>query len=314
MKINFFLIATLLLSDISKAQFCANDSCNQYKKKAAINAMLANKPIPNYYAGYLSIRCNNINDSIKKRLFYLLEPTWTQAEIEQYKRYVIATHVSFTKHIPAEALKLSKGNDSLYRVIYDSLIKKNWLYIFQYRVQNGLFNVPNSILYSVAMLYMYEAVPIIRKNIQHYNRNVAELCLARLGDTALQAKILRENVYTTEVISGIKWIEDFYKQFSKYAFIRSQEGMYQTHNMLDTTVNISRVSAAFDSGAYEVVRSLKCVIQNPDFQELIKNKTEYECDNCSFSGTLIMQVKEWLINNRGKYQITTEFSPPVNLY
>jgi len=183
----------------------------------------------------------------------------------------------------------------------------------QNAIKYGLFNVPNSILYSVAMLYMYEAVPIIRKNMQHYNRNVAELCLARLGDTALQAKILRENVYTPSTVDDESWMNNFIIKSSKLGFLGTQEGIYELRNWLDDTTHQNPAYRYINSdnwAVYDVVEVLKIWIKNPDFWAMTKDQNIDGYCPCSYE--YIMRVKQWLIDNKGKYIISKEYCPPCN--
>jgi len=272
--------------------------------------LLANKPIQSFEPSLIIIpRCNNVNDSIKKRLLYLLEPTWTQAEIKRYVDSNILNDEFYKISLPNIAKRKAKDNDSLYNVILDSLLHRYSSKQLSDNIKYGLFNVRNSILYSVAMLYMYEAVPIIRKNIQHYNRNVAELCLARLGDTALQAKILRENVYTGGNIEGKAWLNNLNQQFPRLAFLRQQEGIYEMRNWLDTTITYRFVEGKISWAAYHVIRRLSLIIENKDFKALIDDD-DMDKSFCPCNGAALMRVKQWLIDNKGKYIISKEYCPP----
>lgn len=237
MKSLFFILLFPFILQCLNAQPLYSVECATTNTLQQNAKLLANKPIQFFEPSLIIIpRCNNVNDSIKKRLLYLLEPTWSQAEIKRYVDSNILNDVYYKENLPKHARKKAKDNDSLYQVILDSMKMHYSNYDLKNAIKYGLFNVPNSILYSVALLYMHEAVPIIRKNLQHYNRNVAELCLARLGDTALQAKILRESAYTPGITDGNAWLNELNIKIPRLAFLRHQEGIYEIRNWLDTTV------------------------------------------------------------------------------
>jgi len=284
--------------------------CNNSNTLQQNIKLLAHKPIPSFDPGSTFVtRCGNVNDSIKKRLLYLLEPTWTQAEIKRYVDSNILNDEFYKISLPNIAKRKAKDNDSLYNVILDSLLHRYSSKQLSDNIKYGLFNVRNSILYSVAMLYMYEAVPIIRKNMQHYNRDVAELCLARLGDTALQAKILRENVYTPGITNGRAWINNLDVKLARLAFLRHQEGIYEIRNWLDTTITYRFIEGKKSWAAYHVIKGLSLIIENKDFKALIDDD-EMDKSFCPCNGAALMRVKQWLIDNKGKYIISKEYCPP----
>jgi len=111
-KILFTFCVLLTIHNILNAQKYMLKPCWQYPTANTIYEQLANKPIRGFYPNF-SIRCSNVNDSIKKRLLYLLEPTWTQAEIKRYVDSNILNDVYYKENLPRHAKKMSKNNDSL---------------------------------------------------------------------------------------------------------------------------------------------------------------------------------------------------------
>jgi hypothetical protein len=297
--INCFFCFTIFMN--TKAQ----ESCDLIPTTQQLLIILSSKPVSLYHRDFRT-DCN-ITDSVKKRLLYLLHWEWTKEEINEYLRKNIKHNKGFYE-IEKRALSVSTNNDSLYKIAYDSIVN-----VINQSILSSLpKNIDNGIIYTVAFLNLKEAVPILQKGLtapEYYNHTLVELALARLGNKELQTKIINNCIYNKN-LNNIEWVDDYKRKIArKLIFVSSQESIYKLEQWLDTSKVYTLIPDRKPDGksAYVVLADLKHIILNIDFQELLK---EFNGDpRRKMDNTLILVCKEWLIKNKGKYEINKNYCP-----
>ena len=301
--------STVILLIIFCIKANAQLPCNRVPTNQQLLEALSRKPVE-VSRNHFVIGCN-VNDSVKRRLLLLLNWKWTDDEIENYLNETITRLGKFYR-IEERSKAVSKGNDSLYKHAKDSIIKKIKLENYNTLLKSNAFRVNDGIILTVANLYYYEAIPILKKALEdsiHYNKTVTELALARLGNTKFQDKIISQCIYKNE-LEGSEWINYYNYIASKLLFIATQESIYKLNEWLDTSKmsHYRTIGSGPDTkNAYDVIIDLKNVILNRDFQE----KTEGIGDEAvgQKANEPILYCKEWLIKNKGRYEINKYYCP-----
>ncbi len=281
-------------------------TCSSYPNNEAVLQSIKEKPILNVVTSNFSLKCN-VNDSVIKRLVYLLNPAWDSAEIEYYLIKEVKKQDSWFK-ISETAKKISKGDDSIFKIKYDSIINY-WKADFKEDMQKEhIFDFNKNILRVVAFLEIKQAIPIIKKYFNNYNNFEAELALARLGNKIFQKKIIANSNPPKDNIDGESWLDNMSISVGNLMFIGTQESIYPIANWLDTSKYYT-VNSVGSSGmaAYKVLGILSDFILNKDFQEKIKN-IDFS-GQCPCTTDIILDVKKWLQKNKGKYIINRNFYP-----
>lgn len=279
--------------------------CETFPSSSELLLLLKNKPTNNInYSSFIK-KCN-VNDSINKRLIYLLDWRWTKIEVESYLENYFNLNKEYLK-VESLAKNKSGENDSLFHKYYDSI--KMSIKNEEYNEMSKYYYVDPSIIKTVGFIYLYDALPILKealKDKQHYNTSVVELSLARLGDINLQKKIILECRYQNELQAN-EWIDYFQNRIvPKLAYISSQESIFKINEWLDTSKLykpwIGRGEAPKAKASLIVVSFLKGLLQNKDFQILFKNfKYNIRAGYTNKDDELILKCKAWLIKNKGAY-------------
>lgn len=281
-------------------------TCLNYPTTQVVLQTLKEKPVLGIDGSNFSLKCN-VKDTVVKRLLYLLNPTWDSAEIENYlAREVKAQDTWF--NITETAKRISKGNDSIYKVKYDSIVNY-WKADFKKDMQKEhILDFNNNLLKVVAFLEIKQAIPIIKKYFNSYNSFDAELALARLGNKTLQKKITANSNPPKDNIDGESWLDNMNESVRNLMFIGTQESIYSINNWLDTSKYYT-VNSVGSSGmaAYRVLGALSDFILNIDFQEKIKN-IDFS-GQCPCPSDIIFDIKEWLLKNKGIYIINRTIYP-----
>lgn len=285
--------------------------CNTVPSTEQILKSLSKKPVTGVYHNHFIIGCN-VTDSIRKRILYLLNWQWTKDEIENYLTEYVAERKDFYR-IEKRASEVSKGNDSLYKKAKDSIINMLKSERFNYLKSYFHFKVDDGLILAAANLYYTEATPILQQALKdsiHYNPNIVELALARIGDKTLRTKIIDNCVYRKD-LNGQDWIEYYTGQIAgKLLFIASQESIFKLNQWLDTSkIYRARVNATKPDtkNAYNVINDLKNIILNKEFQAQLE-KVDSEPVGQMANGPILF-CKEWLIKNVGKYKINSYYCP-----
>jgi hypothetical protein len=282
--------------------------CKWAPPEKVVLAKMATKPVNNIYYGDFQETCN-ITTAVKKKLLYCLDWHWTKEEIDTYCERELRESKDFYR-IEEKARDIAKGNDTLYKVSYDSIknnIKKAVMKTIRYGVDGNL-------ILGAAYGNVREAIPLLRKAYGdgHYNIINVELALARFGDKAMEKKALNR-IRNPSHLDGREWVDSFYLDASdKLFYILSQESIYKTNEWMDTSKSY-RLAYYHGNGfnppiksAIHVLLSLKYLINNPDFQELI-GRLHYKRSNGFNDTALILACKKWLITHKGKYQINKSY-------
>jgi hypothetical protein len=287
---------------------CAQTKCDRYPSPLSVFEKLKEKPVKIDYRK-LTPSCN-LNDSIKNRLFYLLNPEWTSFEIEYSANVRLNENYEWLR-IEEKAIEISKGNDSIFRVSKDS-IKNYWINDYKKNMKeyNGLSS-DGSIIQAVAYLDLKEAVPLLQKYYPSTDSRLIKTALARLGDKVLQKEILKSCLPDTS-LNGWDWIIDLQKKGETLSFIGTQESIFIFSNWLDTTKRYYRShhSKQKRNVANQVLLFLKPIILNEDFQGILKLTFPDVSDlyDCEYDNTFfLLRCKNWLIKNKGKYKIKRTF-------
>jgi hypothetical protein len=282
--------------------------CNKMPSTQFVLTTLQHKPV-SMYPGHYALGCN-VNDSIKNRLLYLLIPKWTKDEIEDYITKKVRKNYEWY-NIEKTAKSVSKGNDSLNKVSVDSLITIWKEYERKQFYEQNLERVDGGLLKTTAFLDIKEAVPVIKKYFNSYNKDFAILCLARLGNTALQKEIIKSCSYNTLAI-GADWNKNFTSTAKKLCFIATQESIAELESWMDSTKTFLPSAHSGPGKGFKcaglVIDCLSHILLNKDFLDLIKPVNEIgEIYYGMIDNSLIEACKKWLKRNKGKYKINRKY-------
>jgi hypothetical protein len=310
MKLNKLVLSFICLLSLSTVAQIPQIPCNKLPTVDEIKNKLMYKPVINITPNQFRIGCN-INDSIKKRMLYLLNWEWSKKEIEDYLLIYIDNH-KILFDIDNKAQKISNGNDSLFKVAKDSIIKTLKNIELDYLDKKNYYDVSDGLILAVANLGLTKAVPMLEKALKypnHYHTSIVELALAKLGNKALQKKIISECNYNPS-LNGQAWNDYFTPIGQKLAFIKTQESIQKIGDWLDSTKVFASTTRGnnLDKSASNVIWFLSYLILNKDFQQIISS-FHYGDFNEAVNNDMILRVKEWLIKNKGKYKVNQGFCP-----
>jgi hypothetical protein len=274
-------------------------------KPEQLLAMLQYKPV-NIEPMRFVAECN-VTDTIRKRLAYLLNWRWTPAEIEGYFNQELELHKSFYR-IEAKAAAVANGNQKQYKKAIDSITKEVNAYTLKYMQKGGLFAVREVNVLVVGWLIMKETIPFLRDSAMqdqaHYPRWAVELALARMGDISLQTKIIDECRNLAK--PGADFEQEYIDKSRKLKYLGTQESLCQLNQFIDTSKYVEENSnGAKTSFARRVAIDLQIYIKNAELKRLI----DLIGDEYNYSLSAIMDVKRWMIANKGKYIIKTGICP-----
>jgi hypothetical protein len=301
----FFGLILIVLN--SKAQI-PQMNCTRLPSRNELVDRLKEKPIIQLNSWDFYMGCN-VDDTIKKRLLYLLNWEWTEAEIENYLVRKIGNHQG-KYGVDFDANQIAKGNDSVFRKAKDSIIKSERKRYYRYLEDVNFEGVDGNLMLTVAKLNYTEAIPILKKALSlpmYYNPNFVELALARLGDTALQRKIIATTTYLP-YLDGRRWVDYFNKIGEKLVFIGTQESIAQLGNWLDSskTYAVTSKGTLFEKSAFHVIWYLSHSVMNKDFQAIVA-PYDYGSNPETVTNEMIYAAKTWLCANKGKYEINQRF-------
>lgn len=270
------------------------------------------KPVNRINPNYYRVNCN-VNDSLVKRILYLLDWKWTEKEIKEYLEKDLVEHEGQYK-IQKRANAFAKGNDSLYKHGLDSLKKEMMLSTQDYLKKQNYFGVDPGLILLSAKLDIKKAVPLLEQALLdniHYSQPSVRLALSRLGNKRIEKEIITQCSYNPALI-GQAWNDDFYLKAKKLAFIATQESISRFMPWFDPSKTFSSTSSGgpvFKSSSI-VLSYLKYMILNKDFQAIIEpfNK-DYGEDYSTVNDAMIYACKDWLRKNKGKYEINRNWIP-----
>ena len=270
---------------------------------------LNQKPVKNIKPLFYIENCN-VNDSVKERLLYRLQHwEWSKEEIDTYYKKEIEYHKDFYQ-IEKKAAVISKGNDSVYKKALDSIIMVTNKYTLKEMQNSHLFSVDGNTILIVGWLKMKEAIPFLKnvalKDSGHYPKWYVEITLARMGDKKLQKKFIEDDKKIKPWLITEKFNKVYEKSYKSMIFLGTQESIYELHKWIDTSL-INQVDSKGGLGRLSglLLWDISKAILNKDFKLLVSQVDTDEFSN----GAALLSVKNWILQNKGKYEINRKFCP-----
>lgn len=295
------IILNIFISKFIFAQ--KNDSLR--KIDSVVLEILKTKPINSKYTSYKwqQLFKSGVSDTIEKRLLELLNPKWKELEIKEFvKNKFLKDSLMFFE------LELSKSlSNSQVSKKFDSL-KKARILLYNNQIGSWELEKGNSdLLFIVSYLQIKAAIPIIKKHFNSYNKEVAKLALARLGNTEYQKEIISNckpndsKKYTESLVENIQKI-------TKLKFIATQESIFAFSIWLDSSQDCGTRGPRPCSN--EAVYFLNSILLNEDFKKGVKDWiVPNDVDiNDNSNKELINFCKQWLVANKGRYKINYDFN------
>jgi hypothetical protein len=305
---------------IASKNLIAHLPCSELPKTADIVNLLAKKPISDeFHSASLRLGCN-VNDSIKKRLLYLINWKWSEDEISNFIKEDLAEHKEIYD-IENVANKIAKNNKEFYKRAVDSLTKF-WEAHIRRRINRNqvdsyeeaekwvsFYAVYDELLLAVGYLEIKQAIPILEKALLdtiHYNSWIVNVVLSRFGNKNSQKYVINSINYDSS-LNGSNWINEYHKQTRYLLYIATQSSIFKLHSWLDTTKTFNPFSEGNRSSHCSsiLVYTLKRIILNTDFQTRLKNLPD---DFSFYNSDIILYCRDWLLKNKGKYIINKEIS------
>lgn len=279
------------------------------------------------YFGNSGISCydfnkKNVTPVVKQKILSLLRNEWTYHEVKML-------WVEFEnernggrkqKEIFAEqAFKLSEkqalSNKTtprwmLYNSIYDSITNTYRDEYVESAVKNKMLD--DWLIKTVALLGYKEAIPTLQEALNDpKNERTKEtilVALAKLGDKNALEKVLD----IKNMLSSNPWGSEVWDRSRGLLFLRTQESISKFSLLMDTTqlfpigTNWPNTMCYSSAGCFY---NLLQVLKNKSFHDILKDLKldllEYDQKN-HFVAALIIKVRDWLIVNKGKYEIDSE--------
>ena len=212
-----------------------------------------------------------------------------------------------------------------YHHIYDSVYKsvyQNLAFPYKEGIKKGILEemVPNEIVMAVAFAQIQEAIPLLKADListtKHYfDKNKTELALAKFGDKIYLKQIYKNHYDAIKDTINLKTESakgnDIYNMF----ILNTQKSVATIADWIDTSYKIKEVSRSFHSSrpvkyifsSYSIVYEVMKIIKNEDFyigfNKLQGDKYLADRDFESITAEQLMYIKNWLIKNKGKYEL-----------
>jgi len=252
----------------------------------------------------------NVNSDVRKKLLSLLKNEWSDTEI------AIKVNNDFQKNFPNyfknklifglkrsisdTAKKKGIPYESIYIKVYDSIAN---LYKIEAKKRILESPVPDEIVKSAATSNIREAIKVIQddlanKDKHYFNKQTAELALARLGIRSFQEKFY--NLHSSYLNSEKDRDNLRYDDFDNLSFIHTQHGILLLNDWLDTTrTYMYRGKIRYYCDEFLLIISSS--ILNKDFHDYLIN-TDL-ASPWDVTKEMITNCKEWLVKNVGKYEL-----------
>lgn len=266
----------------------------------------------------------NVNDSIRLKLFSLIKNEWSDSEIESSVNYHLNRDFKniFEAKFWNAGLKDSITNiavrrklyfDSAFHFVYDS-IALNYKQLIKHKLLNN--KIPDEIILATATAKMYNAIPILMKDITDSSNyridfKVAEIALAGLGVKKYQQKFM--NLYKKYYQHDLKGNFNAVYPFSKTALNGDQIMM-----IIGTQESVSLLAFGIDtSSAFKIkynknsperiipadpVNLILWFIKNNSLKAGFQKQPAGDVYKNEASPEQVLFVKKWLAANKGKYE------------
>lgn len=272
-----------------------------------------------------SMRLGNILDKVNKKVGFskvVYDSVYKQEFAKKFKEYSKTSPVDLADSYAASGAnakatevseKYNVSYDSVYRAIYDST-----LLVYRKEKENDIRKrpVPIDIVLPIAAARVYEAMPILRKDILSdkpiFSKVNTEIALAVLGDDEYKGFIIQQH---NKYIAQKPWnYGDFLADNAGLILLKSQDNYALFADWLDTTSTYLGYSESGDyTGApiyytsAQFIPSILWLLKNKDLIEgyiMLNRPGRYESYSSDTASTpqQIMFVKNWLIANKGKYE------------
>gem|GEM_PF-2863980 len=303
-------IILVILCFFLKTAFSQEYTCDKLPHSDSLMSKLVKRPISIGYLYQYKNGCN-ITDSFKNRVVKMLNWRWTAAEIDSFNVSELKANSKFLRHEKI-AEYYAKGNDSIYKVVIDSIRKDFVETNFKSKKQN-IFKVNPGLILLAGSLNIKEAIPILSEGVkerEHYDSISLELALAKLGDKVFENKIVTSCSYTGNFRKN--YIDDYmFIIRPKLFYLATQQSIFKLNEWLDTSQLYASVPGKKQKArfAYLILADLKNIILNPDFAILAKDIPNYwsPSDPICFTDEPILKCKNWLKKNKGKYKINYDY-------
>ena len=304
MQINVLAFLIMLTSNNAIGQLTCNSSNTPKSKELYFN--LSQRPVIATQPKFYFTNCN-VNDSIKKLLLFRVRHwQWSKEEIDSYSTKKLNERRDY--YVESVAKIIGKDDTAAYKKSTDSLMKF-WQKYWSDEAIKEFQHVDANLILTIGRLNIKEAIPFLKDTALldsiHYDKWAIELTLAKMGNNFFYNKILQEEKRIIPSPSA-NLFSEFHKSFNRMTFLGTQESFYQLNKWIDTSL-LYRTNSGGSMGriSAEFIQYLKYGILNRDFIELINKVAIDEISNVD----TLVAVKNWMINNKGKYLFNPEFCP-----
>ncbi len=268
----------------------------------------------------------NVSERVRQALLRLLKNEWTDAEKEIY----IAS-----RHKREYASFYQRNTQGIEKLIgdlnYDTvmlIVNKEVQQRFLQEVNNEINNrgVDPEVIKTVAWLDMKELIPFLKVkllgNTNQYDREAVGLALARLGDTTYEnyfSNYKNQVIRQSTNIDYQDWRSIYQKSFEELAYIATQKSVFHIYEWMDTIRRTAYIIACGQEPdnntefiSTSLINKLRSFINNADFKKIAEklyynNPGKSEPIFLRSKPELIIDIRNWLIANKGRYIINREF-------
>lgn len=278
---------------------------------------------------YFRFTKKNASLKVKQKLLSLLKNEWTFHDLKRRWLYVKSIQMvngqGLGTYLKKEATKQAEKQHhqlyfenkgvkpdwalssiffhDFYRRAYDSISKP---YIKQYMDDPvAKWEIDDWLVKTVAWLNYKEAIPILKAGLAksecNFNKQVAKVALIKLGDVTYKNEIFEMKDFLETKI----WFNNIFSVANPLFFICTQESIYSINNLMDTTKRYPLTAHALQSKGYSsglIMRDLIGIIKNEDFKKIFESLHMSLIEDY-ITADIVVKVKNWLINNKGKYII-----------
>lgn len=280
-----------------------------------------------FFIPYYCFTKINVTPEVKQALFSILKNEWTFHEVKNMWVAVLNSSDGGIKRkyiFEKKAEELSKRNQrkdmtygEKYVQSYDN-VTKTFRDILERRIKE--WSVEDWDMITIAWLGYKEAIPLLKEQLRRADstgnlscKEGAEIALAKLGDSASLQKVLTIN---EERLKNYLPQNNFSDIAAKLYFIGTQESIFRISRLMDTTKRFaSNVEDDKNLNGYAsstfLFDQLLRVLDNKSLHSIFANLKKGENASDVYRenrdgikpAETIIKVRDWLIANKGKYEI-----------
>lgn len=205
--------------------------------------------------------------------------------------------------------------DSVYNSVYDSMANE-YIKSEEQNIRSSIVKTPDVLLLSAARIKLIEAIPLLKQDLvriePYYNRETVEITLAALGDTTYLKKMYAKH---TRYVAQKEWKEnDVITDINTMQLINTQESIAQIADWIDTTRKPRRDCVAGCPFVYPSAKWLSALffqdsafkagfLKQPMLSGIPGTPDDLYYDPSLITKEQIQYVKEWMLANKGKYEL-----------